>query len=243
MYNVRRLANSVYAISGALLLLCGCGPNRQAALSEAGQQQVAIATGAIGTPDQVRSQARDGAKVLKGLSALAEGNSQKLNPQVVTLLTTDNAQLSSGLDAIADSKTDDQFTASVFNMCDAQRRAAAPRIGQVLVGMANSIRAKPPANVPPAQAQQSANYFDTFGERLINIPTECDRAQAGMAEAAAREQDAEAQHQANVNAAVNAAELIFAGAVVYGSAVSAAQASRPIIIQSPPIQNNYYYRN
>ena len=209
-------------------------------LSQAAQQQAAIATGPIGTPDQVKMQARDGAKVLKGLSALMVRNSQKLNPQLVALFTADSAQVSSGLDAIADSKTDDQFTASVFNMCDAQRRAAAPRVGQVLVGMANGMRAKPPANIPPEQSQQTADYFDTFGERMINIPTECDRAEAGMAEASAREQQSEVQHQANVNAAVNAAELIFAGAVVYGSAVSAAEANRPIIIQSPPVQNNYY---
>jgi hypothetical protein len=185
-------------------------------------------------------QARDGAKVLKGLSAFMVGNSQKLNPQLVALFTADSAQVSSGLDAIADSKTDDQFTASVFNMCDVPRRAAAPRVGQVLVGMANGIRGKPPANIPLEQSQKTADYFDTFGERMINIPTECDRAEAGMSEASAREQQAEAQHQANVNAAVNAAELIFAGAVVYGSAVSAAEANRPIVIQSPPVQNNYY---
>ena len=74
--------------------------------------------------------------------------------------------------------------------------------------MANGMRAKPPANIPPEQSQQTADYFDTFGERMINIPTECDRAEAGMAEASAREQQAEVQHQANVNAAVNAAELI-----------------------------------
>ena len=37
-----------------------------------------------------------------------------------------------------------------------------------------------------------SNYFDTFGERMINVPTECDRAQAGMAEATAKEQEDEA---------------------------------------------------
>ena len=64
-----------------------------------------------------------------------------------------------------------------------------------------------------------------------------------MAEASAKEQEDEARHQANVSAAINAAELIFAGAVVYATTVSAAQASRPIIVQSPPVQNNYYYGN
>jgi len=157
------------------------------------------------------------------------------------LFTADSALVSSSLDAIADSKTDDQFTAAAFNMCDAQRRAAAPRVGEVLVGMANGIRAKPPPSVPAEQVQHEAQYFSTFGERMINVPTECDQAQAGMVDASAREQQAEAEHQANVTAAVNAAELLFAGAVVYGSTVSAAQASRPIIVQSPPVQNNYYY--
>ncbi len=201
-----------------------------------------MATGAIGTEDQVRSQARDGARMLKELSAELVRNPPKgANPQVVGGFTADAAEVSAGLDSIADSKTDDQFTASVFNMCDAQRRDAAPRVGHVLVGIATMIRAKPPVNAPPEQVQQVSNYFDTFGERMINVPTECDRAQAAMAQATQQEQDAEAQHQANVNAAINAAELLFAGAIVYGTAVSAAQASRPIVVQSPPVQNNYYY--
>lgn len=212
-------------------------------LGAAAQQQASLATGAIGTEDQVRAQARDGARMLKDLSAGLVRNPPKgANSQVVAGFTTDAAEISAGLDAIADSKTDEQFTASVFNMCDAQRRDAAPRVGHVLVGMATGIRAHPPVNAPPQQVAQVSNYFDTFGERMINVPTECDRAQAGMAEAAAKEQEAEAQHQANVNAAINAAELIFAGAVVYGSAVSEAQASRPIVVQSPPVQNNYYYQ-
>jgi hypothetical protein len=226
------------------LLICGCGPNRSAALGEAAKQQASLATGAIGSEDQVRSQARDGARLLKELSAGIVRNPPKgANPQVVGVFTADAAEVSAGLDSIADSKTDDQFTASVFNMCDAERRVAAPRVGHVLVGLATMIRAKPPANAPPQQVEQMSAYFDTFGERMINVPTECDRAQAGMAEAAAKEQEDEARHQANVNAAISAAELIFAGAVVYGTAVSAAQASRPIIVQSPPVQNNYYYGN
>ncbi len=180
--------------------------------------------------------------MLKELSAGLVRNPPKgANPQVVGVFTADAAEISAGLDSIADSKTDDQFTAAVFNMCDAQRRDAAPRVGRALVGLATMVRAKPPANAPPQQVAQLSNSFDTFGERMISVPTECDRAQAGMAEAAAKEQEDEANHQANVNAAVNAAELIFAGAVVYGTAVSAAQASRPIIVQSPPVENNYYY--
>lgn len=55
-------------------------------------------------------------------------NAQKLNPQLVALFTADSALVSSGLAAIADSKTDDQFTAAVFDMCDAQRRMAAPML-------------------------------------------------------------------------------------------------------------------
>jgi hypothetical protein len=225
----------IFTLLLAPLLLTACGPNREAVMSQAAQQQASIATGGIGNPDEVRSQARDGAQVLKGLSAFMARNPRNLNPNVVAAFTADMAQLSSGLDAIADSRTDDQFTSSVFNMCDARRRVAAPRVGHVLVGMANNIRGNPAANVPSEQVQQTANYFDTFGERMINIPTECDSAKAAMQEAAQREQAAEAQHQANVAAAVNAAELIFAGADVYQTAVSAAAANRPVI------QNNYYY--
>ena len=104
--------------------------------------------------------------MLKELSAELVRNPPKgANPQVVGGFTADAAEISAGLDSIADSKTDEQFTASVFNMCDAQRRDAAPRVGHVLVGIATMIRAKPPVNAPPEQVQQVSNYFDTFGER------------------------------------------------------------------------------
>ena len=183
-------------------------------MSQAARQQAAIATGPIGTPDEVRQLVRTGAQVLHEISASIARDPEKVSPQIVAMLAADTAEVSSGLDAIADSKTDDQFVASVFNMCDAQRQVSAPRVGQFLVAVANAIRAKPPANVPPQQFQAQATYFNTFGERMINIPTECDRAQAAMADASAREEQAEAQHQAHVAAALNAAELLFAGTVV-----------------------------
>lgn len=88
-------------------------------------------------------------------------------------------------------------------------------------------------------------YFDTFGERLIDIPPKCDQTSAAMAEADAEEQKAEAQHRANVNTAVTAAALVFAGAVILGSSaasVAAAEASRPVIIQEPaPAPSNCVY--
>jgi hypothetical protein len=74
-------------------------------------------------------------------------------------------------------------------MRDAQRRDAAPRVGHVLFGITTRVRAKPPINASPQQVAQVLNYFDTFGERMINVPTDCDRAQAEMAEAAAKEQE------------------------------------------------------
>src|SRR5260370_31522822 len=118
----------VLVLSWMCFLISGCGPNRSAALGEAARQQASLATGAIGTEDQVRAQARDGARMLKDLSAELVGSPPKgTNPQVVAGFTADAAEISAGLDSIAESKTDDQFTASVFNMCDAQRRDAAPR--------------------------------------------------------------------------------------------------------------------
>ena len=90
--------------------------------------------------------------MLKELSAQLVRNPPKgANPQVAAAFTTDASEVSAGLDSIAESKTDDQFTASVFNMCDAQRRDAAPRVGHVLVGIATNIRAKPPVNAPPSK--------------------------------------------------------------------------------------------
>ncbi len=125
-------------------------------------------------------------------------------------------------------QTDEQFTAAVFGMCEPQRRDAASRVGQLMTGMAARIRANPPAKGPHWQ-----NYFDTFGERLINIPTECDHASATMAQAEAQEQ-AEIQHQANVNAAATVGAVVLGTAILAAGTVAAAEASRPIIVQSQP---------
>jgi hypothetical protein len=79
----------------------------------------------------------------------------------------------------------------------------------------------------------------------MDIPSKCDQASGAMAEADAEEQKAEADHRENVNTAVTAAALVFAGAVILGSSaasVAAAEASRPVIIQEPaPAPSNCVY--
>jgi hypothetical protein len=190
-------------LAGLLVVLMGvsaCAPNREQWMAQAATHEAQVATGTIGSEQEVRTQARQGASVLKGLSALVLKDPHA-SAQVSAAFGRDCAQLSSGLDAIADSQTDEQFTAAVFGMCAPQRRDAAARVGQLMTGMAARIRANPPPKVPLEEIQHWQNYFDTFGERLINIPTECDHASATMAQAEAQEQRAEIQHQANVNAA------------------------------------------
>ncbi len=58
-----------------------------------------------------------------------------------------------------------------------------------------------------------------------------------MAEAGLEEQQAEINHQANVNRALTAAAIVFAGTALVAGEVGAAAATRP------PVQNNYYYVN
>jgi len=61
-----------------------------------------------------------------------------------------------------------------------------------------------------------------------------------MGEASSQEQQAEANHQTNVNRALVAAGVLFAGAVVYTSAVGSAAATRPPVVQQT-FNNNQFY--
>jgi hypothetical protein len=213
----------------------GCAPNRNQWMSQAATQQAARATESIGDVQRVRTEAREGAAMLNGLSAAAQNKPPAGNQQVAYAFARDAVEVSSGLQAIADSQTDAGFTSAVFAMCDPARKAASPRVGQVMVGIAAGIRNNPPPNVPPEQQRSAVNYFETFGGRLIDIPTKCEQASKAMADSSAQEQQAEVLHQVNVNRSLAAAALLFTGAVVFTSAVGAAAATRP-----PVVENNFY---
>lgn len=220
-----------------IIFLNGCAPNRAEWMAEAAHQEAASATSEMGNEQEVKAQARTGSEILRRMAALmlkdASGSKQQ---QMAAAFGQDTDQVTAGLDAIANSNTDDGFVNAVFAMCDTQRVYAAPRVGRMLLGLARLMRATPPPNVPAQQVQQEVNYLETFGGRLVNIPTQCDQAKAQMVQASTQEQQAEVQQQAKVNAAVSAAALLFVGAVVVG----AAAASRPV---TTTIQTNNYYGN
>jgi len=237
----------VYPIA---LLLFGCAPNREEWMSRAATQQAQVATGSIGNEQKIRNESRFGAQVLRTLSEQASKAAPNAgqNKQAAIAFAQNAILISSGLDSIADSQTDAQFTEAVWAMCDSDRRTAAPFVGQMLLGIANTARERSVSDPSHTQVlEHTATYMDTFGERLINIPSECDHANAAMAEANAEEQKAEAEHRENVNTAVTAAALVFAGAVILGSSaasVAAAEASRPVIIQEPaPAPSNCVYHD
>ena len=144
-------------------------------------QQADAATESIGDRPEVRGEARQAAAVLKGLLGLVLQLPHS-NPKVVSGLTRDVAQLSSGLDAIADSRNDQEFTAAVFDMCEPEPLQASGRIGPLLIGLGVRIRTNPPANAPPDQVRGWAQYFDRLGETLVRIPRQCHLAREGIAQ-------------------------------------------------------------
>ena len=220
-----------------VIVLNGCAPNRAEWMAEAAHQEATTATSEIGNEQEVKAQARTGSEMLRRTAAfllkVASGPKQQ---QAASAFGQDTDRITAGLDAIANSNTDSGFVNAVFAMCDTQRVDAAPRVGKMLLGLARFIRATPPTNVPAQQVQREVAYLETFGGRLVNIPTQCDQAKAEMEQASTQEQQAEAQQQAKMNAAVSAAALLFVGAVVVG----AAAASRPV---TTTIQTNNYYGN
>jgi hypothetical protein len=109
-----------------------------------------------------------------------------------------------------------------------------------MMGIAAGFRNHPPTKMTGEQRQYAIGYFETFGGRLIDIPTKCAQASSAMAEASSQEQQAEANHQTNVNRALIAAGVLFTGAVVYASAVGSAAATRPPVTQQTFYNNQFY---
>lgn len=218
----------------------GCAPNRAQWMQKEADRQAQLGTSSIGSEQNVKDEARQASELLKSLATEALAKPPVGKEQLAAAWAQEFSLVASGLDDIADSRTDEQFTAAVFEMCDPQRRQAAPQVGKFMNVMAGTLSAKPPPNVSNEEVQRLIVYCQTFGERLIDIPSKCDHASAAMAQAAADEQRAETQHQANVNAATTAVAVVL-GATLIAAGSVAAEASRPIIVQSPPVENNNYY--
>jgi hypothetical protein len=206
-------------------------------MQTAAEQRAKSATEPIGNPEQVRAGARQASIVLTSFATTIAANPPRGQPQVALAFAHDAGQISSGLLAIADSKTDAEFATAVFAMCDQDRLTAAPRIGEFLLALAGGIQSNPPPNMTVEIRAQEYNYFATLGLRLTDIPSKCQQASGAIAQADAEEQQAEAKHTANVNTALTAAALLFVGTALVASNLGAAAATRPPVVQ----QNNYYY--
>jgi hypothetical protein len=169
------------------------------------EEQASEATASIGDQHQIQNEARQAAAVLKGLVALVL-RLPNAKPEVVSGLTRDLAQLSSGLDAIADSRNATEFTAAVFGMCEPEPVQASSRVGPLLIAFGARIRSNPPAKVPGDQVTAWAQYLDSLGETFVRIPQQCRHAQKLIAQedakAKAEEQaakiEAEKRHQASM---------------------------------------------
>lgn len=224
----------------ALFNVPGCAPDRSQWMSQAADQQAKVATSQIGSVEEVKAEARQAAELLNGLAAAALNKPPAGNQKVASAFSSDAFEISAGLRAIAESQTDAGFTNAVFAMCDPARRDACPRVGQVMMGIAAGMRNNPPANMTNEQRQSAINYFETFGGRLIDIPTKCEQANTAMTEENTQEQQAEAEHQVNVNRTLAAAAAVFAGAVIFTSAVGAAAATRPPVTEQNFYNNQFY---
>jgi hypothetical protein len=200
-----------------------------------------VATEDMGKPDEVRLGAKEETAFLNGITTAIYGNLYKYSTQeraVYIPLAQSATSAASGLQAIAGSQTDTGFTTAVLAMCDPDRRAAEPRVGQLELAMAGALQAgKLQPNATPQQRAEAAATLTTFGNTMVSIPARCDQAEAQLAEASVQEQQAETQHHANVSRALTAAAIVFAGTAIVAGEVGAAAATRP------PVQNNYYYVN
>ena len=239
---LRRLNRALLAgLIAALVDAPGCAPNRAQWMQQEADRQANLGTSSIGSEQNVKDEARQASGLLKSLATEALAKPPVGKEQLAAAWAQEFSVVASGLDDIAGSQTDEQFTAAVFEMCDPQRRQAAPQVGKFMNVMAGAMSANPPPNVSNEEVKQLIAYCQTFGERLIDIPSRCDQASAAMAQAEADEQRAETEHQANVNAATTAVAVVLGATLIAAGTVAAAEASRPIIVQSPPVETNNYY--
>jgi hypothetical protein len=218
-----------FAWAASLFFFSACGPNRAQWMAQAANQQAQTATADIGSPDQFKAIASDGANELDGMRTFVVhriAQDQRLPPAVRAKASNDEidaATVSYRLRGIAESQTDQGFVTAVFAMCDADSKKASANLGPTLTRIGASVANDPafPANIRP----QFAAYWQTFGMRLTAVPDRCAKADQAMAVASQQEQQAEATHQANVTAATNVATTLLMGASIYAGAVAQARAN------------------
>jgi hypothetical protein len=230
-------------------------------MQQSASQEAQAVTASIGNAQEVKRQAGEASVVLTNISGMFESAASTPQEHRVALaFARDAGQFSSGYQAIAESRTDQEFANAVFGMCAPQRQQAAPRVGQLMLGFAGLLSSKPPpasaqlANLASAgfagaqeaartteqQRQSAISYCRVFGNRLIDIPVKCQQAGSAMAEASSQEQQAEINHSQNVNAALTTAAVVFAGAVLFATAVGSAAATQPPVVQSNYYNNQFY---
>jgi hypothetical protein len=215
------------------LLIVGCAPNRAEWMAQAASQQAQTGTSDIGTIDQIRAQAADGGRVLdiwaQAFLSMAVDPNQKADVRKGAMeWHSEIANVRDHMYAIAASKDQSAFTSAIFRMCDTGVPDASSHTGIFLTGLAQkaqSLAIKSKDSSQAVQLQQIAQYDYTFGQRLIAVPGKCQQAQQAMAEASTQEQQAEANHQANLAAMTNIATALLLGAATYAGAVAQARAN------------------
>ncbi|HUY20349.1 MAG TPA: hypothetical protein VNE82_08795 [Candidatus Binataceae bacterium] len=195
-------------------------------MAKAEKQEAATATEDMGSPDQVRIQARAEASLLSGMATEIYGNADKYSaedrPHYLAAAQR-LATVAGGLEAVANSRTDTGFTHAIFGMCQPDLRDAEPRVGSLELAVAGGLAAgKVQRSATPQERAAGVALLTSFGNTLVSIPGRCDQAQAVIAEAETQEQEAEVEHQANVNRALTAAAMIFVGTVMAAGEVGAA---------------------
>ncbi len=200
-------------------------------MAKAAKNEAAAATEDMGSPDQIRIQAKAEAILINSMATSIYSHMDKYSDQerAVYLPFAQSAmEVASGLQEIAGSQSDDGFAQAIFAMCEPERREAEPQVGQMELEMAGAFEAgKLGPHGTPEQRADAGAMLTAFGNTMISIPSRCDQANAQMAEANLEEQQAEVKHQENVDRAMTAAAVIFAGTAMAAGEIGAAAATRP----------------
>ena len=184
------------ALALAVLVITGCAPDVIQATQQAQREQVSKLTTDLGTPDQIRAEMR-GAGMVSGVLANVLMQPPPANiaakPDYAQVIQSSEQALlgeKRRLDAVANSRTDDEYVGAIADLCTPDGLNDAETTGE----LANMVATRAPVASVQADPTKLANFQKAQGltrataQLMAEIQSRCREGNAAVVEAAAQAQ-------------------------------------------------------